>query len=215
MIKVRLFLFKIKWRRQNKHNFTVAKNIFNIKLVEVGYYTYGQLNVLSWNSENEKLIIGSFTSIASDVLFILGGNHSLNTISTYPFKAMFESNINEAYSKGRIIIGDDVWIGTRATIMSGITIGNGAVIAAGAVVTKDVSPYSIVGGNPARILKYRFEPEIIEYLIENIDYNMIREKIKGIKLKSFYEPLTLINYKNVINNINRTESNSYETNEKE
>lgn len=94
------------------------------------------------------------------------------------------SDYRDATSKGSIIVDDDVWIGYRATIMSGVHIGQGAVVAAGAVVTKDVPPYAIVGGVPARVIKYRFSPEVIEHLLK-LDYSklsddMIREKIDDL-----------------------------------
>ena len=104
----------------------------------------------------------------------------------------------EAKSKGDIIIKDDVWIGTNAIILSGVTIGQGAIIAAGAVVTKDVPPYAIAGGNPAQIIKYRFEPEIIEKL-KKFDYSKLtEEKIQKLGLK-LYKEITKENVDNLLN----------------
>lgn len=119
------------------------------QLVSVGDYTYGNFKLKSWG-EGTKLTIGKFCSISEGVTFFLGGNHRLDWNSTYPFSA-FLSNYSQikgyVQSNGDIIVGNDVWIGTDATILSGVVIGDGAVIASHAVVTKDVAPYSIVGGS--------------------------------------------------------------------
>ena len=168
-----LYLYKNKWRKLNSHNKTTLGNIFPLESVKVGKYTYGKLNIKSWGSRNEGLEIGNYVSIAPEVVFLLGGNHYTKTITTYPFKVMyFNETTPEALSKGKIVVGDDVWVGYRVTIMSGVNIGQGAVIAAGALVSKDVPPYAIVGGVPAKIIKYRFEPEIIKEMLK-IDYSKL------------------------------------------
>lgn len=139
----------------------------------IGDYTYGLPEVLWWG-EPVKLSIGKYCSIANGVKIFLGGNHRIDWITTYPFSGRsLRVNFPEAAeikghptSKGDIFIGNDVWIGQDAKIMSGVTIGDGAVIAAGAVVTSDVLPYEIVGGNPARHISYRFEPSVINDLLE-------------------------------------------------
>lgn len=179
-------LFKKRWRKLNSHNETVPGNIFHIDLVSIGKGTYGMLNVQSFFRESgEKLLIGNYVSIAPGALFILGCNHQTRTITTYPFysKLIAPSPI-DALSKGPIEIDDEVWIGTNAIIMSGVKIGKGAVVAAGAVITKNIPPYAIVGGNPARIIKYRFSPEIINILlsinIAQLSESQIREKISII-----------------------------------
>ena len=118
----------------------------------------------------DKLIIGKFCSIACGAKFIFNSaNHSLSSLSTYPFPIFFEEwnldvkDITKAWdNKGNIIIGNDVWIGNGAKIMAGVHIGDGAVVAADALIVKDVEPYSIVGGVPAKLIKWRFSPEIIE-----------------------------------------------------
>ena len=184
--KVRLIWFRRKWRKLNNHNYTYPRNIFPIDIVKVGKYSYGPLNVRTWGAENERLIIGNFVSIAEDVLFILGGNHNMNTFSTYPFKVMVLGEKREAWSKGPIIVEDDVWIGTRAIILSGVRIGKGAVIAAGTVVTKDIPPYAIVGGNPAKIIKFRFEQDVINELM-NVDLAKIDKNFISTNIDLLYD----------------------------
>lgn len=169
--KIKLFSAKRKWRKINSHNYTYIDSLFDLSLCEVGKFTYGKITLVSSNNLS-KVKIGNFCSIADGVKFIINNEHYTNHISTYPFKARIYREEQEANSKGDIIIDDDVWIGLDAKIMSGIHIGQGAVVAAGAVVTKDVPPYAIVGGVPAKILKYRFSEEIIEELIK-VDYSKL------------------------------------------
>lgn len=165
---------KRKWRRLNKHNETNMKMICSCNIVSVGKKTYGNLYVHSSNSIN-KLHIGSYCSIAENVMFLLSSEHNTSTVSTYPFQTKLVNSQQEGVSKGDIIVDDDVWIGYGATIMSGVHIGQGAVVAAGAVVTKDVPPYTIVGGVPAKVIKYRFEPKMIEELLK-IDYSKLTKE---------------------------------------
>ena len=158
------------------------KNIIKNPNIIVGDYTYYddfedvqnfEKNVkYLFDFIGDKLVIGKFCMIASDVTFIMNGaNHLTDAISTYPF-AIFGNGWENAMegktypSKGDTIIGNDVWIGHKVTIMPGVNIGDGAIIATGAVVTKDVAPYSIVGGNPAKELKKRFPEEEISQLLE-------------------------------------------------
>lgn len=171
---LKLYLFKRKWRFKNKNNSTVAKTIFEMNAVTVGRYTYGNLDVRNWGSENEKLIIGDFCSIANTT-FVLGGNHNYSHFSTFPSNVRFLGAIREAYSNGPIVVSDDVWLGIDTMVMSGVTIGQGAVVAARSVVVKDVPPYAIVGGNPAKIIKYRFSPEIIEKLLK-VNFKKLNKK---------------------------------------
>lgn len=121
----------------------------------------------------ERLVIGKFCSIACGTRFLFNcANHTLNSLSTYTFPLFYKewnlekSNVVSAWdNKGDIIIGDDVWIGYEAVIMSGVHVGNGAIIAARAVVTKDVPPYTIVGGTPAREIRKRFDTDVIKRLL--------------------------------------------------
>jgi len=134
---------------------------------QIGDYTYGSNDgspLIVYSGEKSKLVIGKFCSIAHHVIIFLGGNHRPDWITTYPFSVFFKEALHipgQPTTKGDVIIGNDVWIGEGATIMSGITIGNGSVIASKSVVTKNVPPYAIVGGNPAKIIKYRFDDETI------------------------------------------------------
>lgn len=185
---VKLAIHKKKWQKQNKDNGTIAKSLFPMNSVEVGKYSYGELNIITFSDEH-KVKIGNFVSIAQNVHFMLDAEHHVDHISTFPFRVkVLEDEKPEAFAKGDIVIGDDVWIGYGATIMSGVTIGQGAVIASGAIVTKDVPPYAIVGGVPAKVLKYRFDEKIIESLMR-IDYSMLTEEMIKDHIYDLYEKL--------------------------
>lgn len=177
---IKLSVHKYRWETKNRHNKTYPVSLFPIDKVEVGNYTYGPLEVHSWNHEDEKLKIGHFCSIAEGVKFLLGGNHETCYLSTYPFRFYFE-NKDEAFTKGKVVIEDDVWIGMDSVLLSGITIGRGCVIAASSVVTKSFPPYSIIGGNPAKMLKPRFDEDKIQKLMTidfgKMDSRFIRENL--------------------------------------
>lgn len=181
----RLVEFKLKWKQKNKHNYTGVANIFDESLVIVGNYVYGTLEILN-DTTDSKLKIGNFTSIGEEVIFLLGREHYTNNISTYPYKVKVLNQKVEAFSKGDIIVCDDVWIGHGAIILSGVNIGQGAVVAAGAIVTKDVPPYAIVGGNPAKIIKYRFAPDIGKKL-EQIDFSKLDQDIVKEHIEELYQ----------------------------
>lgn len=175
----------------NPHNSTYAVNAFDAALVSVGKMTYGGIQVYS-AAPLSRLIIGSFCSIAPEVVFVMNNEHRTDTISSFPFKVkMLKSEPYEAASKGGITVGDDVWIGARATILDGVTIGQGAVVAAGAVVAKDVPPYAIVGGVPAKVIRYRFSGEMVERLM-GIDYGKLDAGFVGRNLEGFYSPADLV-----------------------
>lgn len=177
------------WRDRNSHNQTVIRNFFDFERVRVGQATYGPLNIQEWGHPDERLTIGHYVSISEGVTFLLGGNHPYQGITTFPVKVKFLGHAKEAQTKGAITVGDDVWLGHNAMVMSGVTISQGAVIAAGAVVTKDVPPYAIVAGNPARVIKYRFPEQIIHKLMK-INYASITPEsmaMIGLNLYETYE----------------------------
>jgi virginiamycin A acetyltransferase len=179
------------------------KNIITNPNIVVGHYTYYDDFTDPYNFENnvlyhfnfigDKLIIGNFCAIASGVKLIMNGaNHEIAPISTFPF-AIFgngweainnDVDITTKYpNKGDTLIGHDVWIGHEATVMPGVTIGNGAIIAAKSVVTKDVPDYAIVGGNPAKVIRMRYDDSTIERLLQIAWWNWPATKItKHIKL---------------------------------
>ena len=152
------------------------RNVIKAPNISVGEYTYydsedhpelfEQTNVLfNYPFFGDKLIIGKFCQIAHGTTFIMGAaNHRLGSATTYPFNVMggvwreiSTPHIEELPHKGDTVIGNDVWLGRNCTILPGVKIGNGAIVAAYSVVTKDVAPYTVVGGNPARFLKRRFD----------------------------------------------------------
>lgn len=166
--------------------------------IEVGDYTiyndfaadpllFEKNNVLyHYPIHREKLIIGKFCSIACGAKFLFNcANHTLKSLSTYTFPLFYEewelekSNITTAWdNKGDIVIGNDVWIGFEAVIMAGVHIGDGAIIAARAVVTKDVPPYTIVGGTPAKEIRKRFDAELIQQLLMLKWWDWSNDKIR-------------------------------------
>lgn len=137
---------------------------------QIGYGTYGPPKIHDWGGS--QLTIGSYCSIAGKVQIFLSGNHRTDWVTTFPLNRRFptwnhaKKIQNETVSKGNVTIGSDVWIGYDSLILSGVSIGHGAVIAARAVVTKDVPPYAIVGGNPAKIIKFRFDDHTIASLLD-------------------------------------------------
>lgn len=131
--------------------------------------------------EGKSLSIGKYCSISTQVLIFLGSEHRTDWVSTYPFPILWKeagSIKGHPSSKGDVSIGNDVYIGYHVIILSGVTIGDGAVIGAGSVVTKDVPPYAIMAGNPATIIRYRFDEETIRRLLEIKWWDWPDEKVK-------------------------------------
>ncbi len=205
LIKKYLDLYRSRkiWRRLNSHNYTYMKNKYNISNVHVGNNTYGGICVLN-DVEDVKLEIGAYCSIAENVIFLLGAEHPTKYVSTYPFRyRLFNDNRLEAISKGNIIIDDDVWIGYGAIIMSGVHIGQGAVIAAGSVVTKNIPAYAIVGGIPAKVIKYRFNKDIIDKL-QVVDYKKMDDrKLQKIQ-EELYCEINISTVDNIVNELQKT-----------
>jgi len=134
---------------------------------DIGEFTYGRPTVLTWG-ERATLRIGRFCSIADQVTIFLGGEHRIDWLSTYPFVEMLRLDFRiegHPWSRGDVIIGNDVWIGRGAVIRSGVRIGDGAVIGTGALCTKNVEPYTVVAGNPAKVVRKRFEESDIAELL--------------------------------------------------
>ena len=201
--------------RTDDHDTVYLKNVINNPNICVGDFTiyndfvndprqFEKNNVLyHYPINHDKLVIGKFCSIACGAKFLFtSANHTQTSLSTYPFPIFFEEwgldvqNITNAWdNKGDIIIGNDVWIGYEAVIMSGVTIGDGAIIASRAVVTKDVPPYTIVGGVPAKTIRKHFSDDDIAALqkmkwwdwpIEQIQAHISEiqtGKIEGLKRK--------------------------------
>lgn len=145
-------------------------------------YLYGDEESLKWEPlwHIDQLYIGDYVCIGAEAVILMGGNHThrADWFSLYPFMETIEA----AYqSKGDTHIHDGAWIGMRAMIMPGITIGEGAIIAASSIVTKDVEPYAIVGGSPAQLVKYRFPPEIIQQLLTLHIYDWAPEKFQALR----------------------------------
>lgn len=164
--------------------FCFLKNVMTAPNISVGEYTYyddpedptafERKNVLfNWPEFGDSLRIGKFCALASGVTFIMGSaNHRMSSISTYPFHvfggawaANTPPHLDQLPRKGDTVVGNDVWIGRESVIMPGVTIGDGAVIAAYSVVTRDVEPYTLVGGNPARFIRRRFDEELTARLL--------------------------------------------------
>ncbi len=176
-----------------------VKNIFNVFWLKnslfikrykksyctsFGEHSYaGSINVKSWG-EGTSYSVGKYCSIADNITIFLGGNHRTDWISTYPFPSFshifYEAGIIQGHpaTKGNVVIGNDVWIGSHVTILSGVTIGDGAVVGAYSVVARNVPPYSIVVGNPARVIRYRFDERTIELLLKIKWWDWPLEKIR-------------------------------------
>ncbi len=177
------------------------KNVIKNPNIIVGDYTYYDDIDGPENFEDhvthlypfigDKLIIGKFCAIARGIEFVMNGaNHRMNSVSTYPFHIMgggwedFTPKLSELPLKGDTVVDNDVWFGQNVTVMPGVHIGDGAIIAANSVVTKDVLPYHIVGGNPAKIIRKRFDDELIENLLKlqwwNLDPKTLFDNMKAL-----------------------------------
>ncbi len=150
--------------------------------IAVGAWTYGRPKV-RFPESGAKLTIGRYGSIADGVEILLGGNHRTDWVTTYPFPELPDlwpgaAGIEGSHAtRGDVAIGHDVWLGSQCMVLSGVTIGTGAVVAARAVVTRDVPPYAIVGGNPARVLKLRFDEEKVAALLASRWWELPRETV--------------------------------------
>lgn len=148
--------------------FLILSPCFATDHLEMGKWSYAKPMIYAWGDRTTAKI-GNYCSIAGEVKIFLGGEHRTEWVTTYPFPALWPDKAGEftghAKSKGNVVIGNDVWIGAGALILSGVTIGDGAVVGANAVVAKNVPPYAIVAGNPAKIIRYRFDEATIQKLL--------------------------------------------------
>lgn len=149
--------------------------------INIGRFTYGGATFKLW-SASERVEVGAFCSFAEQVLIFGGGEHRVDWVSTHPLRIAFNSpgagEDGHPHSKGTTRIGNDVWIGHGAMVLSGVTVGDGACIGAGAVVSKDVPAYSIVAGNPGRVIRQRFGEDQIQQLLRICWWNWPVERIK-------------------------------------
>ena len=148
---------------------------------QIGRGSYGDLSVLDFG-EGAMVRIGAYCSFARGVQVFLGGEHRTDWVSTYPFSALdkrFAHIAGHPKTRGDVVIGNDVWVGREAMIMSGVTIGDGAVVGARAVVAKDVPPYGIVAGNPATLVRMRFTPDIVERLLAQAWWRWPQERVEA------------------------------------
>lgn len=179
---------------ENIKQIVYIKNVITRSNIIVGDYTYYddiggaedfERHVTHhYEFLGDKLIIGRFCAIAKGIEFVMNGaNHRMKSVSTYPFNIMgggwekFTPSPDDLPFKGDTVVGNDVWIGQNVTVMPGVHIGDGAIIAANSVVAKDVPPYCIAGGNPCRIIRKRFDEELIDYLLKLKWWNWDADKI--------------------------------------
>jgi acetyltransferase-like isoleucine patch superfamily enzyme len=170
--------FKSLFKKNKASRFTNQDPVYGKFLI--GDWTYGKPAIYHWGRET-KLTVGKFCSFADGVKIILGGEHRTDWVSTYPFVFLFDAARDikgHPATKGDVLIGNDVWIGSHAMVLSGVTIGDGAVVGAGSVVCKDVAPYSIVAGNPARQIRLRFDEATNQALIQMAWWNWPVAKIE-------------------------------------
>ena len=171
------------------------KNVITAPNIHVGDYTYyddlepptefQQRNVLfNYPAFGDQLIIGKFCAIAAGTKFIMGpANHRISSVTTYPFNLMGHGwekvtpTLEQLPFKGDTVVGNDVWIGQNVTVLPGVHIGDGAIVAANSVVSRDIPPYVIAGGNPCRVIRPRFDPDLTAYLLDLKWWDWPPEKI--------------------------------------
>lgn len=177
-------------RRRKKRNikklpkFEQGRALFKLRYphYEYGLGTYGLPEVRDWN-EGSTLKIGAYCSIAEEVKILLGGHHRADWVTTFPFPAFISEAAHiKSYNgtHGDVIVGNDVWLCSGCTILSGVTVGDGAVVAANSLVTKNVEPYSVVGGNPAKFIKWRFSEEVRKALLKSQWWTWSIDEIRSV-----------------------------------
>lgn len=179
----------IAWRKKLKELFPnsdiVPINRVSLDNIKFGDYSYGPPYIKRYGFKNEGLEIGSFVSIAEGVVFLLGGEHKTDSLTSYPldargFREIFDKKDTPITKK--TVVKDDVWLGYGVTVLSGVTIGQGVVVGARALVTKDLEPYGIYGGVPAKLIRYRFSDKLREKLLK-----LDLKKINFFKMKDEIE----------------------------
>lgn len=187
--KIRHLTASLKWAKANGHNRTqLGRWAIGLDNVTIGDYSYGEINVLT-ASKQPKLAIGELCSIAPNVTFVIHDNHPIDHFTTFPLRRfVLEETYDEACGNGGIVVEEDVWIGYGATILDGVHIGRGGIVAAGAVVTKDVEPYTIVGGVPAKPIKKRFSQDVIDQLLA-LDFSKVDMSFVQTHIEQLYRPL--------------------------
>ena len=190
--KTRIYVSKIVIRIISYCQITAGAKNIDCPDVAFGRHSYGIQNIYLAKSLNQPSIsIGHFCSFAPGVTILANADHRTDFPSTYPFRTLLFSVNNGAgkeaafnydvVSRGAVEIGNDVWIGLNAIILSGVTIGTGAVIGAGSVVTRDIPPYAIAAGNPAKVVRFRFSPDLIEKLLESNWWMLSDEQIHELE----------------------------------
>jgi acetyltransferase-like isoleucine patch superfamily enzyme len=176
---ISFFLKVLVYADQKKQEYVFKKSL---KYVDSwGEKTYGQPEIVCYDGKS-VLSVGRYTSIASNVSILLGANHKRGLITTYP-RSLINKNVSqeETNERGDVVVGNDVWIGYGATIIGPATIGDGAIIGASALVIGDVPPYAVVGGVPAKVLKYRFQEGEIQKLLSVKWWEKNEKEIKDLE----------------------------------
>jgi acetyltransferase-like isoleucine patch superfamily enzyme len=151
-------------------NYAEQRRLMKAGRMTVGRHSYGIPVIKTYTHDTTKLTIGAYSAVSETSIVMLGGEHAVDRVTTFPLRITLKlpgaGEDGIPVKTGDTVIGNDVWVTQRTFVRSGVTIGDGAIVAAGAVVIKDVPPFAIVGGNPAKVLRYRFTPEQIEALLE-------------------------------------------------
>jgi acetyltransferase-like isoleucine patch superfamily enzyme len=170
-------------RRRALAGYLLAQVVYSNERLTMGRASYGEPRIPIYPGDETRVTVGSFVSIAVDVVLMDGGNHRTDWVTTFPLRSRLDLpgafEDGQTVSKGDVDIGSDVWIGRGAHVLSGVTVGHGAVIGGYSVVTKDVPPYTIVAGNPAREIRKRFSDEQIEALLAIAWWDWPQDKILG------------------------------------